>query len=170
MIDRPLKQTICGLPELPLHCQAGVTHILSILDPETPDAGDFDAYPPHDRLILRFRDIIAPVPGMVAPEREDVEALLKFGRRISADRSHHLLIHCHMGVSRSTAAATALLLQAHPHADETAVLAHLLSIRPQASPNARMIRFADELLRRNGRLVEALHRFYERDPTPAAEG
>lgn len=162
MTYRPIKQTICGISELPVHCGAGVTHVLSILDPDAIDPGDFDAYPRHDRLILRFHDIVAPVPGMVAPEPEDVEALLQFGRRLAGDQGEHLLIHCHMGVSRSTAAATALLLQARPLADEDSALAHVESLRPQAWPNSRIIALADDLLRRQGRLVEALGRFYQR--------
>ena len=26
------KVTICGIPELPQHCSAGITHVLSIID------------------------------------------------------------------------------------------------------------------------------------------
>lgn len=161
MIGRPMKQTICGISELSSHCGAGVTHVLSILDPEAPDPGEFGAYPPHDRLTLRFHDIVAPAQGLIAPERKDIEALLGFGRRIAGNPTDHLLIHCHMGVSRSTAAATVLLLQAAPNADEDAALAHMLSIRPQAWPNARMIALADELLRRQGRFIAALDRFQQ---------
>lgn len=157
-----MKQTICGLSELSSHCRAGVTHVLSILDPEAPDPGDLGGYPPHDQLTLRFHDIVAPAEGLIAPERKEVEALLAFGRRIADNSSDHLLIHCHMGVSRSTAAAAALLLQAEPDTDEDAALAHVLRIRPQAWPNSRMIALADELLRRQGRMVAALGRLYQR--------
>ena len=157
-----MKQTICGISELAAHCGAGVTHVLSILDPGTPDPGELGTFPGHDRLTLRFHDILAPALGLVAPEQKDIETLLGFGRRIAGDESDHVLIHCHMGVSRSTAAATALLLQAYPETDEDAVLAQVLSIRPQAWPNARMIALADELLGRQGRIVEALGRFYGR--------
>jgi hypothetical protein len=31
------RVTICGIPELGEHCAAGVTHVLSILDPDWPD-------------------------------------------------------------------------------------------------------------------------------------
>lgn len=158
-----MKQTICGISELPSHCGAGVTHVLSILDPEASDPGDFDTYPPHDRLILRFHDIVAPAPGLIAPERKDIEALLGFGRRIG-NPTDHLLIHCHMGVSRSTAAAAVLLLQFDPDLDEGAALAQVLSMRPQAWPNARMIALADELLGRQDRFTAALDRLYQRGP------
>jgi predicted protein tyrosine phosphatase len=160
--DWPVKHIICGISELPDHSAAGVTHVLSILDPEVPDPASLAAFPPGERLTLRFHDIIDPFPGMIAPARPDIEALLAFGRRLPQDGPAHLLVHCHMGVSRSTAAAAALLLQAHPQANEQAVLDHIIATRPQAWPNSRMIVFADELLQRRGRLIAALGRHYRR--------
>jgi predicted protein tyrosine phosphatase len=67
-----------------------------------------------------------------------------------------------MGISRSTAAMTTLLAQAHPDEDEDALFSHIAEIRPQAWPNSRMIGFADELLDRRGRLTAALARLYAR--------
>ncbi len=160
--DWPLRHIICGISELPDHSAADVTHVLSILDPEVPDPATLAAFPPGERLILHFHDIIDPCPGMIAPARSHVEALLAFGRRFPKDGPAHLLVHCHMGVSRSTAAAAALLLQANPQAGEQALFAHIAAARPQAWPNSRMIAFADELLERRGRLIAALGRHYRR--------
>jgi len=159
-MTQPCRQTICGIGELTTHREAGVTHMLSILDPGMPDPEPIALYPRHDRLVLRFHDIIEPLPGFVAPERDHVEALLTFGRASTATAEVHVLVHCHMGVSRSTAAMTALLLQRQPDMTEEAALAEVARLRPQAWPNSRMIAFADELLGRNGRLIEALGRFY----------
>src|SRR5579872_860602 len=91
--------TICGIPELGGHCDAGVTHVLSILDPDWPDPPDFAAYGEHRRLALRFHDVIEPRPACVLPTRQDVERLLAFGRELTAARDAHLLVHCHAGVS-----------------------------------------------------------------------
>jgi hypothetical protein len=52
------RVTICGIPELGEHCEAGVTHVLSILDPLWPDPPAFADFAPHRRLALRFNDII----------------------------------------------------------------------------------------------------------------
>lgn len=159
----PRYLTICGLTELGTFQDAKVTHVLSILDPGYPDPTDFAAYGPHKRLTLRFDDIIAPTPGMALPERHHIEALLEFGRGLAAavdDPLHHLLIHCHAGISRSTASMTILLAEARPATDEDALLAHIREIRPQAWPNSRMIEMADELLQREGRLIAALRRHY----------
>jgi len=156
--------TICGLTELEQHGSSGVTHVLSILDPDRADPEDFASYDKHHRTTLRFHDIIQPMGDMILPEPKDVEAVLKFGEELSAEPTvaadAHVLVHCHMGVSRSTAAMTTLLCQLHPEADEDAVLAHLRSIRPQIWPNSRMIGFADAALGKEGRLTKALARLY----------
>src|SRR5688572_2996113 len=96
----PGRLTICGLEELCSFQDAAVTHVLSILDPLYPEPTDFAAYGPHERLTLRFDDIIEPVPGMAPPEREHIEQLLRFGQGLvgARDPLRHLLVHCHAGV------------------------------------------------------------------------
>jgi predicted protein tyrosine phosphatase len=158
--------TICGISELPDQRGRSVTHVLSILDPDHPDPEAFGSYDSHHRTILRFHDIIDPVQGMILPAREHVEAVLRFGDEVARDHGGraegHLLVHCHMGVSRSTAAMLTLMAQTHPEESEDRLFGRLVEIRPQAWPNSLMIAFADELLSRNGRLVEALRRHYGR--------
>jgi predicted protein tyrosine phosphatase len=157
------RLTICGLTELGSFSNAAVTHVLSILDPGYPDPQDFVSYGPHKRLVLRFDDIIDPTPGLRLPEREHVEALLEFGEGLAVaggDPLSHLLVHCHAGISRSTASMTILLAEARPGSEEDALFAHIREIRPQAWPNSRMIAIADNLLGREGRLVAALRRHY----------
>jgi predicted protein tyrosine phosphatase len=152
--------TICGLDELDGHQGRGVTHVLSILDPEWPEPSAFQAFDPHFRATLRFHDAIEPNPGILLPQKADVEAILAFGR--NAGEAARLLIHCHAGISRSTAATLMILAQAHPHEGEDAIAERLIEIRPQAWPNSRMIAFADELLDRGGRLVAATGAIYAR--------
>jgi predicted protein tyrosine phosphatase len=150
--------TVCGLDELDRHSERGVTHVLSILDPGWPEPEAFEDFDPHFRATLRFHDAIEPDPGVVLPQKSDVDSILAFAR--DAGDVRHLLIHCHAGISRSTAAMLMILAQAHPHESEDAVVDRLLEIRPQAWPNSRMIAFADELLGRNGQLSAAVARIY----------
>jgi predicted protein tyrosine phosphatase len=154
--------TICGLDELAQYRTRGVTHVLSILDPGRPEPGPLQAYNPHHRTTLHFHDAIEPGSGLLLPDVNDVEVILAFGRGIPRCSAAclHVLVHCHKGVSRSTAAVLMLEAQAHPHADEDRLFARLREIRPQAWPNSRMVGFADELLGRGGRLVVALERHY----------
>jgi predicted protein tyrosine phosphatase len=151
---------ICGLDELVGHQARGVTHVLSILDPEWPDPTAFQAFDPHFRAILRFHDAIEPDRDILLPQKGDVEAILTFGR--GAADAGGLLIHCHAGISRSTAATLMILAQAHPDEKEDGLADRLLQTRPQAWPNSRMIEFADELLDRRGRLVAAIAGIYAR--------
>jgi predicted protein tyrosine phosphatase len=158
--------TICSISELPDQRGRSVTHVLSILDPDHPDPEAFGSYDPHHRTILRFHDIINPVEGLILPAPEHVEAVLRFGDEVASEHAGkvegHLLVHCHMGVSRSTAAMLTLLAQTHPRESEDRLFERLTEIRPQAWPNSLMIEFADGLLSRNGRLVDALRRHYGR--------
>ena len=158
--------TICGISELPDQRARSVTHVLSILDPDHPDPEAFSAYDPHHRTVLRFHDAINPGPGVILPEPDDVEAILRFGDDLAHSRQEraqgHLLVHCHMGVSRSTAAMLTLMAQVHPRDPEEGLFERLAEIGPQAWPNSRMVGFADELLARDGRLVYALRRHYGR--------
>ena len=160
--------TICGIPELAEHSAAGVTHVLSILAPDWPDPPAFAAFPPHRRLLLCFHDIIEPTPERYAPSREDVERLLAFGRELDEAPAGHLLVHCQAGVSRSTAAATLILAQAHPDRPAIEILEAVARIRPRAWPNLRILEFGDELLGRDGEIVAAAaiiyRRVLERDP------
>lgn len=157
------RLTICGLEELCSFTDDAVTHVLSILDPGVADPQDFGRYGPHKRLTLRFDDIIEPRPGMRLPERNHIEQLLEFGTGLTAEKGDplcHLLVHCHAGISRSTASMTILLAEARPQENEDALFAQIRSIRPQAWPNSRMIAMADDLLARGGRLTAALKRHY----------
>lgn len=155
----PYKITICGLDELCQHGQAGVTHVLTILDPEWPDPKDFATYGPHRRTVWRFHDIIAERPGMAPPQAGDVQAILQFGQ--DAMPIDHLLVHCHMGISRSTATAIILMAQHRP-GREAEAFEHLWQIRPKSWPNSRMIRLADAMLGRDGTLAAAMRAHHAR--------
>jgi len=158
----PFQVTICGIDELELHCAAGVTHVLSILDPGWPEPEAFGAFDPHRRLELRFHDVIETEPGCVAPESPDVEQLLSFGRDLTEGKGTHLLVHCHAGVSRSTAAATLIVAQARPDRPAEEALQTVLSRRPRAWPNLRILELGDALLERRGEIVGAARAHYRR--------
>jgi predicted protein tyrosine phosphatase len=164
MTQRPaaFRVTICGIPELGEHCAAGVTHVLSILDPDWPDPADFARFDPHHRLALRFHDVIEASPERLAPSREDVARLLAYGRGLEGVPAPHLLVHCHAGVSRSTAATALILAQARPDRPAREVLDEVSQIRPRAWPNLRILEFGDALLGRDGEIVAAAAAVYRR--------
>ena len=156
--------TICGLPELHAYSTRRVTHVLSLLDPDWPDPDAFLNYGLHTRTTVNFHDVIGPVPGTTSPTLQHLETILEFGRSLSdaevGPDELHVLVHCHVGISRSTAAVASLLAQAQPDLDGDLVFGRVREIRPRAWPNSIMIGFADALLNRNGKLFDALARHY----------
>lgn len=156
----PFRITVCGIDELPDHCAAGVSHVLSILDPGHPEPSAFGSFGEHARLELRFNDIIEDTPGMLPPSRLHVDQLLSFGRTLPAEQDAHLLVHCHAGISRSSASMALLLAQAAPDLPATEVFAEVLRIRPQIWPNLRILEFGDAAIRRGGALVRAVAGVY----------
>ena len=92
----------------------------------------------------------------------DIRALLAFDAEAAA--SEALIVHCHGGISRSTAALALLLAKRDPSATD-AIFETIRAIRPESWPNSHMIRLGDELLGRGGALVEALRRHYDLQAT-----
>ena len=160
----PFRITVCGIDELPDHNEAGVSHVLSILDPGWPVPDAFGAFGEHARLELRFHDIIEETAGMIAPDAGHVGQLLAFGRDLAAEPSEHahLLVHCHAGVSRSTASMILILAQALPQVPAAEIAREVLRIRPQAWPNLRIIELGDAMTRPGGEIVAAARTLYRR--------
>jgi predicted protein tyrosine phosphatase len=160
--DFPFDITICGIEELAGHAERRVSHVLSILDPDHAEPEAFGTYGEHAKLELRFHDIIEDVPGENPPQPEHVEQILTFGRDIlrEPEALRHLLVHCHMGISRSTAAMTLLLAQAQPKLGASQVLHQVLSIRERAWPNLRILGYGEEQLGRRGEFTEAVGDIY----------
>jgi predicted protein tyrosine phosphatase len=128
------------------------------------------------RLDLTFDDAELPIPGdndslqrhfsrrrwneeigltETPPTPSDAAAIINFAQKI-AHLDGTLLCHCLAGISRAPAAALICLTTWRGPGSEAASLADLLRLRPAAQPHAGLIRFADDLLHRNGALISAL--------------
>jgi predicted protein tyrosine phosphatase len=159
----PFRITVCGISELEDFVGTGVSHVLSILDPNEAEPAAFYRFEAHHRLDLRFHDIIEELPAYHAPQEEHVRDLLAFGQLLDLDpKPSHLLVHCHMGVSRSTASMILLLAQALPDRSARDIAEEVVRIRPQAWPNLRIITFGDRLLGRGGDIIAAARGIYRR--------
>lgn len=127
--------------------KVGATHLVSLLDPGDHlfrgprlQALPYLYLPCADVLSTQFAD---------APTRDQVAALLDFTKDLTRDDV--LVVHCFAGVSRSTAAAFAVLCQ-HQRDPEIA-RALLVTQRPKAQPNTVISKYADDLLGFNGELL-----------------
>jgi predicted protein tyrosine phosphatase len=127
--------------------------MLTLLDPqtfvETPEG-----IPAANHLRLGVDDIVEPAEGSVCPSYEHIEEILAFNRHWS--RMTPLLVHCWAGISRSTAAALIMLCDIHGPGHERDIASSLRTRAPHAHPNRLMIRHADMIMRREGRLVAAV--------------
>jgi len=159
-IRSDLDLVICGLQEIDGKLDQHVTHVLSILDPITPEPEKFATLAEGTLLRLRFDDVIEDRPPSVAPAAAHIASILEFGRAVAAHTKHRILIHCHMGISRSTAAA--IMLLAGHHGDAEGAVARVTELRPVAWPNLRMIELADAQLGLDQRLVRAVRRHHAR--------
>jgi predicted protein tyrosine phosphatase len=158
----PFAITVCGLGELGRYAARGVSHVLSLLDPRLVERPSFAAFGAHRRLELCFDDILEPREGQVAPQRGHVDEILRFAGDLMVDPppEAYLLVHCHMGISRSSAALALILARVRPELPAPQILDEVLRIRRRAWPNLRLIELGDVALERQGELIEALSAVY----------
>lgn len=129
------------------------SHLVSLLDPETMiDTPDGIVRERHLRLCVN--DIAEPNEMLVSPSAAHVADLIAFIR--GWDQKRPMLVHCWAGISRSTAAAFIALCTLNENHPED-MLARLVRRRgAHAHPNRLMVRIADELLGREGRMRDAV--------------
>jgi len=108
----------------------------------------------ENHLLLDMDDIIDHIDGYVAPAEEHVGDLLRFVR--AWDRANPLVVHCYAGISRSTAGAFVTACALNPRRDELTIARALRAASHTATPNLRIVRLADQMLGRNGRMVAAV--------------
>lgn len=139
----------------------GFTGIISIADPWA-ETLVLEKNSGADHLELRFVDLDQPLEAgeprrdMVMPTAAMVEQALDFAARHAQTR---LLIHCHAGVSRSTAIGLAIYAARLGAGAEEQSLDALLETVPDAVPNLAVVAIADNLLQRSGNLLSTIVRW-----------
>src|SRR3954464_2006827 len=108
----------------------------------------------ENHLLLDMDDIIDPLDGYVAPAEEHIGDLLRFVR--AWDRGAPMVVHCYAGISRSTAGAFVTICALNPRRDELTIARALRAASSTATPNSRIVRLADRMLGRDGRMVTAI--------------
>lgn len=129
------------------------THLLTLLGPDymiDPHA----AIAEGNHLRLGVNDIAELLPGQVAPQRDHAARVLAFAD--FWDRREAMLIHCWAGISRSTAAMWMTLCKLNPDIAEVEILRAMRLRAPHIAPNRLLVAHADDLLGRDGRMVDAL--------------
>ncbi|MDM8559620.1 hypothetical protein [Candidatus Parabeggiatoa sp. HSG14] len=143
------------------------THTISLLDPgidrcdfleiKLPEANKngllqryffHDITSQHDSSFMIF---LTEKKEAILANPQHIQDILEFTALLQS--TDKLLVHCHAGVSRSTAVACGVLCQ-HGLTPIEAVK-HVVSIRPQAFPNRLILRLFDEILGLKGDLIVA---------------
>jgi predicted protein tyrosine phosphatase len=109
--------------------------------------------PAPAHLVLAFEDVDVDTIGVRVATRVQVEQALAFAREHVAST---LLVHCFHGIGRSAAMALAIMADRMGPGNEQLALERLLTIRPEATPNLVVVKLADEILARRGRLVSTV--------------
>ena len=145
---------VCSLSRLQETVEdTGARHIVSLIGDEARLQRPASVMP-ENHLWLCLHDISAPLDGYIMPGEQHVAELLNFVR--GWDRKAPLVVHCYMGISRSTASAFASVCALNPKRDEASIAQALRRASPTATPNIRIVSLADKLLGRNGRMVAAI--------------
>lgn len=111
--------------------------------------------PAHQHLQILVSDIVAPLIGYVLPDEGHMRRMLDFF--FTWDRQAPLLVHCFAGVSRSTASAFIAACALSPLKPEIDIAREIREKSPTATPNARLVALADEMLDREGRMIAAVN-------------
>ncbi|HYA81368.1 MAG TPA: protein tyrosine phosphatase [Methylocystis sp.] len=131
----------------------GARSLITILTAGAASVRPCEIAPPR-HLRLSLSDIEAPLEGHILPNREHVDRLLAF--LYEWDRAAPLVIHCYAGVSRSPAAAYIGACALAPRRCEFEIARELRLASPSATPNKQLVAVADRMLKRDGRMVEAV--------------
>jgi predicted protein tyrosine phosphatase len=148
IIVTPLKH----MPEVVVRHRA--SHLISLMGPDHPiHRPGMIAKANH--LSLAVNDIAFKGSGkLIGPSDEHIQSIMDFAR--SWDQQAPMVIHCWLGQSRSPAAALIAALAINPQLDDLILTRALRSASEFANPNKRMVKLADNLIQRSGRLVEAV--------------
>jgi predicted protein tyrosine phosphatase len=145
---------VCSLARLHETVVAtGASHVVTLINHDTVVERPSSIHPER-HLFIGVSDIVDPIEGHVLPAADHVETLLAFVRRW--EREKPLVFHCFAGISRSTAGAYISACTLAPERTEGEIARALREASPTATPNARMVAVADDLLGRGGRMVDAV--------------
>jgi len=120
-----------------------------------------------NHLRLAINDIEAPHRDLVHPEMHHIETLVTFAEKWA--QNGPLVVHCLAGISRSSASALIVACALNQSVKETRIAHYMRNASATADPNALMIRLADQLLGRDGRMMAAIERLSPSAATIEAE-
>lgn len=119
------------------------TKVVSLVCP-----GVMSSEGPH-HLVVEMDDIEMELQGCILPERHHIDAILAFTKDLTVE--DRVLVHCHMGMRRSTAAAIGILVQ--HGTDISEAFDRTYAIRPIMMPNLLVLGLFDDAFLLQGALI-----------------
>lgn len=140
----------------------GATHVVSLIDPaigpeHVPVIGS------AEHVVARLRD--QETAEFTAHFPDIIESLFETIRPAIESPHSRILVHCHAGVSRSTAFCYAMIAHRAGRGMENEAFGAFLSIVNKPWPNRRIIEILDAKWQRDGALLRPLDAMRERYPT-----
>jgi predicted protein tyrosine phosphatase len=109
----------------------------------------------YNNVNRKLRLLVADVVTEFGATEQDVQQIIVLAEELRSTTGR-VLIHCEAGISRSSAAALIMYACWLGLGREREAMMRVLTQRPIAMPNRRMVEIADRLLDRNGRLSAVL--------------
>ncbi len=145
--------------------QENKTYLLSIIDPDCRPPRRPIGVTENHHFQIRFHDIEQVHNdgyNLICPNKDHVAQLINFFNSIK-DEAEILIVHCFAGISRST--ATTFIFHCiflGEGAEKEGVDAMIKStVFGGARPNKLIIKLADDLLDRKGKMVYAIQEYYQ---------
>ncbi len=154
LFDAQFSLSILGLSEIADPDLHRHSHVVSLVDPGTKVPLFFGDAGNQRHLLLAFHDALDDKEGRQAPTRADVIKLCQFTDAIEHSELNSLLVHCHMGRSRSAAAAAIMLIRLGCATPED-VFPKITAVRDPVWPNWTLLEHGDDVLGCNGALLAA---------------
>lgn len=136
-------------------------HVISINNPDEEPPRTIGDHPGR-HLFLEFHDVTREHTwgDATPPTRRHLERVVEFAGGILPDEP--VLVHCAAGVSRSSAAALAVIASRLEPSEASATRAYeaLLEAKQAIRPNEDMVAHTDQLLGYDGHLVRGWNRLF----------
>lgn len=128
------------------------SRVISLLC-EEEKVPEFPGLDPKKRLLL-YVDQESCAATITRAATDRAREIVDFAR--GWDGRGDVMIHCNRGVARSTAAAFIIMCIREPQTPEAELMTRLRKVAPHADPCPMLVSYADEILDRNGRMIDAL--------------
>jgi predicted protein tyrosine phosphatase len=137
------------------------THVVSLIDPALAQS-DVPVIDGAEHIVARLRD--QETEEFTGHFPEIVESLFETVRPAIENPNSRILVHCHAGVSRSTAFCYAMVAHMAGRGREEEAFGAFLSIVNKPWPNRRIIEVLDSKWQLDGALLKPLDAMRDRYP------